>query len=313
MGHKKIYELGKLEEVDIRDIWKHEQYDFSEWLAAPENIERLNDILGLTLVEVQKEAYVGAYRCDILAQDEASGIKIVIENQLEDSNHEHLGKIITYASGLDASVVVWIVRKAREEHKSAIEWLNNNTNSNVDFFLMEVHAYRIGDSLPAVKFEVVEMPNGFIKTGKASGANGEMSKSQSERLEFWTAFNDCVIERGKPFSVRKATTDNWYDIAIGTSKAHIAITLVNKGGYIGVELYINDSKELFDSLYLKKEEIEQKLNMKFEWKRLDNKKASGIIYRLQGLNFEDHSNYPQLMNQIIDLVVPMRNVFSKYV
>ncbi len=151
MAHKKTYELGKLEEVDIRDIWKHEQFDFSEWLAEPENIERLNDILGLTLVDVQKEAYVGAYRCDIVAQDEATGTKVVIENQLEDSNHEHLGKIITYASGLGASVVVWIVRKAREEHKSAFEWLNNNTNSNVDFFLMEVHAYKIGDSLPAVK------------------------------------------------------------------------------------------------------------------------------------------------------------------
>lgn len=312
MGCKQICELGELKEVDVRKIWKHEQYDFSEWMAEQKNIERLNDILGLTLVDVTKEAYVGSYRCDLVAQDETTGVKVVIENQLEASNHDHLGKIITYASGLDAGVVVWIVKKAREEHRSAIEWLNNNTTSNVDFFLLEVHAYKIGESLPAVKFEVVEMPNDFIKNAKVSAQSGEMSKSQSERLAFWTAFNDCVADRGKLFNIRKATTDHWYDVSVGTSKAHIGITLVNKENYIGLELYINDNKELFDSLYGQRAKIEDELGMKFDWQRLDNKKASRIIYRLDGLNFDDHSNYPQLMNQIIDLVVPMRDIFSKY-
>ena len=313
MGGKQICELGELKEIDVRKIWKHEQYDFSEWMAEPENIERLNDILGLTLVDVSKEAYVGSYRCDLVAQDETTGIKVVIENQLEASNHDHLGKIITYASGLDASVVVWIVTKAREEHRSAIEWLNNNTTSNVDFFLLEVHAYKIGNSLPAVKFEVVEMPNDFIKNAKAPMQSGEMSRSQSERLMFWTQFNDRLAERGKPFNIRKATMDHWYDVSVGTSKAHIGITLVNKENFVGLELYISDSKELFDSLYLQKSKIEEELGIDFDWQRLDGKKASRILYRLDGLNFDDHSNYPQLMDQIIDLVVPMRDVFSKYV
>ncbi len=313
MGCKQIYELGELKEIDVRKIWKHEQYDFSEWMAEPQNIERLNDILGLTLVDVSKEAYVGSYRCDLVAKDETTGIKVVIENQLEASNHDHLGKIITYASGLDASVVVWIVTKAREEHRSAIEWLNNNTTSNVDFFLLEVHAYKIGDSLPAVKFEVVEMPNDFIKNAKAPVQSGEMSKSQSERLMFWTEFNDRLAERGKPFNIRKATTDHWYNVSVGTSEAGICITLVNKENYVGLELYINNNKDLFDSLYSKRAKIEEELGMHFDWQRLDNKKASRILYRLDGLNFDDHSNYPQLMNQIIDLVVPMRDTFSKYI
>lgn len=120
-------EIGKLKEVELRNLWKHEQYDFSEWLSQNENIELLNDILGLTLTDISKEVYVGSYRCDLVAVDESSGIKVIIENQLESSNHEHLGKIITYASGLDAQVVVWIVKNAKEEHRSAIEWLNNNT------------------------------------------------------------------------------------------------------------------------------------------------------------------------------------------
>ena len=158
--------IGKLEEVDIRELWKHEQYDFSEWLSKKENIENLNEILGLTLVDISKETYVGSYRCDLFAKDETTGIKVIIENQLEMSNHDHLGKIITYASGLDAKVVVWIVKEAREEHRSAIEWLNNNTNSNVNFFLIEIHAYKIGNSDNAPMFQVIEQPNDFIKNNK---------------------------------------------------------------------------------------------------------------------------------------------------
>ena len=305
--------IGKLKEVDIRELWKHEQYDFSEWLSKKENIENLNEILGLTLIDISKETYVGAYRCDLFAKDETTGIKVIIENQLEVSNHDHLGKIITYASGLDAKVVVWIVKEAREEHRSAIEWLNNNTNSNVNFFLIEIHAYKIGESDPAPMFQVVEQPNDFIKNNKSTNRDESMNKSQSQRIEFWNQFNNVVIERGKPFNIRKATTDHWYNVAIGTSDAHIDITLVNKDSLIGVELYITDNKELFDKLYERKDEIEQELGFNLDWRRLDNSKASRIVYHIKGLNFDDHSNYNELMNKTIDLVILMRNVFKKYI
>ena len=306
-------EIGKLKEVDIRSLWKHEQYDFSEWLSKEENINELNDVLGLTLTDVSKEVYVGTYRCDLVAVDESTGIKVIIENQLEASNHDHLGKIITYASGLDAQVVVWIVTQAREEHKSAIEWLNNNTNSDVNFFLIELHAYKIGDSLPAPYFEVVQKPNDFRKNTKINGDKSELNKSQVERFEFWNQFNDVLIEKGKPFNIRKATTDHWYDIAIGTSSAHIAINLVNKESNIVVELYISDNKELFDKLFDNRELIENDLGFKLDWQRLDNRSASRIKQYIKGLNFDDHSNYNELMDKTIDTAVKMRNVFKKYV
>ena len=305
--------IGKLEEVDIRELWKHEQYDFSEWLSKKENIENLNDILGLTLVDISKETYVGSYRCDLFAKDETTGIKVIIENQLEMSNHDHLGKIITYASGLDAKVVVWIVKEAREEHRSAIEWLNNNTNSNINFFLIEIHAYKIGNSDNAPMFQVIEQPNDFIKNNKSINSNDTMNKSQSQRLEFWNQFNNVLIERGKPFNVRKATTDHWYNVAIGTSDAHIDITLVNKDLVIGVELYITDNKELFDKLYQRKDEIENDLGFKLDWRRLNNSKASRIVTFIKGLNFDNHSNYNELMNKTIDLAVLMRDTFKKYI
>ena len=304
--------IGKLEEVDIRELWKHEQYDFSEWLSKKENIENLNDILGLTLVDISKETYVGSYRCDLFAKDETTGIKVIIENQLEMSNHDHLGKIITYASGL-AKVVVWIVKEAREEHRSAIEWLNNNTNSNINFFLIEIHAYKIGNSDNAPMFQVIEQPNDFIKNNKSINSNDTMNKSQSQRLEFWNQFNNVLVERGKPFNVRKATTDHWYNVAIGTSDAHIDITLVNKDSVIGVELYITDNKEFFDKLYQRKDEIENDLGFKLDWRRLNNSKASRIVTFIKGLNFDDHSNYNELINKTIDLAVLMRDTFKKYI
>ena len=306
-------ELGRLEEVNVRELWIHEQYDFSNWLAKEENIDLLNEVLGLTLVDIEKEVFVGAYRCNLVAKDEASGENVIIENQLEASNHDHLGKIITYASGLDANVVVWIVKEAREEHRSAIEWLNNNTNKNLNFFLIEIHAYRIGNSLYAPKFEIVEKPNDFIKNAKIQTGSEELNKSQSERLVFWTRFNEVVTERGKPFNLRKTTTDHWYDVAIGVSGVLVEITLVNKEGCVGIALYIIDNKELFDSLNEKKIEIESKLGFELDWQRLDGKKASRIIYRIPGLNFDDHSNYDALMNDIIDKVILFVKVFKKYV
>ncbi len=305
--------LGRLTEVDVRELWPHEQYDFSNWLAKEENIELLSETVGLTLAEVDKEVYVGAYRCDLVAKDETTGIKVIIENQLESSDNNHLGQIITYASGLDASVIIWIVKEAREEHKSAIEWLNNNTNKDLNFFLIELHAYKIGDSLAAPKFEIVEKPNDFIKNSKNNTGSGEMNKSQSERLEFWNKFNDVIIERGKPFNVRKATTDHWYDVALGTSEAHISISLVNKESCITVEVYVSDNKKIFDDLYAKKDNIEQELGLNLDWQRLDDKKASRIKYSIPGLNFDNHSNYAELMNTVIDKVVLFKKVFKKYI
>ena len=304
-------EIGRLIEVDVRELWKHEQYDFSNWLAKESNIEYLNEILGLTLIEVDKEINVGPYRCDIVATDETSGLKVIIENQLESTNHDHLGKIITYASGLDAKVIVWIVKEAKEEHRAAIEWLNNYTSSEIDFFLIEIHAYKNGDSNPAPKFEVVEKPNDFVKRSKNKD-DGELNTSQTERLIFWQLFNDRVELKGKPFNIRKPTTDHWYDIAIGTSAAKIAVDLVNKENCIILELYIHSDKDIYDSLYEKKNEIEGETGLTFEWNRLDSKKACRIKHFIYGLDFDNHSNYNQLMDEVIDKAIIMRKVIQKY-
>lgn len=305
--------LGKLKEIDIRKVWAHEQFDFSKWLANESNIQELGDVLNLSLANVETEKFVGNYRCDILCQDELTGKTVLIENQLEPTNHDHLGKIITYASGLDAAVVVWIVAEARDEHASAIEWLNKHTDDEVSFFLLEIHAYTIGDSMPAPQFHIIQQPNDFAKTAKSLSQKGELNATQTNRLEFWTSLNDTIDKKGKPFNKRKPSTDHWYSVAIGTSQCHISIELVNKDHKIRIGLWIPDNKELFDTFLEHKEEIEKVTGFTLEWDRLEGKKASVISMEIPGLDYAKQDNYPELMDEIVEKVLLFKKAFTPYI
>lgn len=147
-------------------MWPHEALDFTPWLSQDDNIALLADAVGLDITVDETESSVGDFNVDIFASETGTDRKIIIENQLEDTNHDHLGKLITYASGKSADVIIWVVKHAREEHKAAIEWLNNHTDEKIGFFLCEIKLYRIGTSEPAVKFEVIEKPNDWTKEVK---------------------------------------------------------------------------------------------------------------------------------------------------
>lgn len=303
--------LGKMKEVDVRSVWSHEQYDFSKWLATEENMQELGKVLNLSLTEIETEKSVGNYRCDILCKDELTGKTVLIENQLETTNHDHLGKLITYASGLDASVVVWVVADAREEHASAIEWLNKYTTSDVDFFLLEIHVYAIGDSSPAPMFRVVEQPNDFAKMSKTA-VRGEWSESQTCRYEFWNRLNDALDRKGRPFNKHKASTDHWYSVSVGSSQCHISMALVNKEHKIRVGFWTPDNKEMFDELSRHRNEIETSFGAPLKWDRLDGKKAAVISSDIPGLNFGKQDNYPQLIDESIERVVKLREAVKPF-
>ena len=306
-------ELGKLKEIDIRKVWAHEQYDFSDWLAKEENIQYLGDTLNLSLSDVEKEKFVGSYRCDILCKDEITGKNVIIENQLESTNHDHLGKIITYASGLDAAVVIWIVGNAKEEHASAIEWLNKHTDEEISFFLIEVHAYTIEGSKPAPYFKIIQQPNDFAKQVKSISRNAEMNDSQSSRLEFWTLFNEILERRGKPFNKRKATVDHGYAVAVGSSRCHISIDLVNRDHIIRINMWIPDDKELFDSFFSNKEDIEKEVGHPLTWKKSEDKKAAYAYSVIEGLDFNHPDNYENLINKSIEEVLRFKKAFQPYI
>ena len=306
-------ELGKLEEIDIRKVWAHEQYDFSDWLSKEDNIQQLGNTLNLSLTDVETEKFVGSYRCDIICKDEITGKNVLIENQLEPTNHDHLGKIITYASGLDASVIIWIVESAKEEHSSAIEWLNKHTDDDVSFFLIEVHAYTIEGSKPAPYFKIIQQPNDFVKQVKNITKNTELNDSQNSRLEFWNRFNDVLEKNGKPFNKRKATTDHWYSVAVGSSQCHISIDLVNREHKIRISMWIPDNKSLYDTFYSNKDSIEKEIGHSINWDKLDDKKAAYAYTFIEGLDFNKQDNYDALMNSVINEVLLFRKAFKSYI
>ena len=216
--------LGKLKEIkDLRRIWPHEALDFTPWLAEEDNLALLSDAVGLDIALDETESSVGSFNVDIYATEIGTERKIIIENQLEDTNHDHLGKLITYASGKSADVIIWVVKRAREEHRSAIEWLNNHTDENIAFFLVEIKLYQIGDSDIAVKFEVVEKPNDWAKEIKRSTSNRPILQ---KRYDYWQAFNDYAFSKSgfsKVFNKRKASTDHWMTLSVGSSACSISL------------------------------------------------------------------------------------------
>lgn len=306
--------LGKLKEVPLREVWRDEEDDFSPWLADPENIAELSDILGLSLTDIEREKHVGPFECDIVCKDEISGETVVIENQLEATNHDHLGKVITYASGLEASVVVWIVSKAKPEHASAIQWLNAHTDDTLSFFLIEIKAYQIGDSKPAPKFNIIEQPNDFVRNSKKERNDSEKNNARkASQLEFWEQFNDVIEERGRPFNIRSPRPQHWYNVAIGSSECHISVTLVNSENKIGVEIYIRNNKDLYNSLFDHKEAIEKSLGHELTWMALEGKTAARIVTYIPGLDFENKSNYRELMDAVIDMIIAFKKAFKPYI
>lgn len=268
--------LGKIKKItDLRSVWAHEEYDFSQWLSEEENLALLSDAIGIDIVLEELESPVGGFSVDLYASEEGTGRKIIIENQLEDTNHDHLGKIITYASGKDASVVVWIVKRARDEHRQAIEWLNQHTDEQIGFFLVEIELWQIDDSAYAPMFKVVERPNDWAKEIKKVSATS--NATQQARLEYWTAFNNYAFANkafAKEFKQRKPSTDHWMSLSIGTSACGMSILRLQQQSQVGVELYINDDKELFRSLYERKAEIEADVGAELDWRELPEKKAS---------------------------------------
>jgi len=269
-------QLGKLEKVDLREFWKHEAFDFTNWLAEEENLVILSDEIGIGITLIETEANVGRFNVDILAEEENTGRKIIIENQLESTNHDHLGKLITYASGFDAEIVIWIVKEVRDEHKQAIDWLNEHTDDKINLFAMKMELWRIGDSPYAPKFQIISKPNDWAKALRKSTAQSNLSDTKLMQLEFWTKFKEYAQEKDTKLRLRKPYPQYWYDISIGNSIAYISLIVDTQNDQLRCELYIPDSKELFYELRKYKDEIDKKIGSELKWMELEGKKASRI-------------------------------------
>jgi hypothetical protein len=303
--------LSKLEKIDLRDIWPHEALDFTKWLAEEENLDLLSNEIGISLKLIGIEVPIGNFNLDILAEEENTGHKIIIENQLEPTNHDHLGKIITYAAGKDAKVILWIVRDAREEHRQAIEWLNNRTDNEIGFFLIKIEAYKIDNSPPAPKFELICKPNEWAKITKTNLSNSHVSRTKLQQLEFWESFKDYVRTKDSAINLQTPSPKHWYDVSIGTSLAHIGLTVNTKNNQIACEFYINKDKDFYKYLQKRIKEIESDLN---EIPNLvDAKVASSIKIQKKTDGIFATEELKNNFKWLYDKTILFKKVFPKYI
>jgi hypothetical protein len=308
----KVMTLGKLRKIDLREAWKHEANDFTKWLSQEENLELLGDAIGFDIKLIQTEAAVGDFSADILAEEENTGKKIIIENQLEITNHNHLGQIVTYASGYDAEVIVWVVKDVREEHRRAIDWLNEHTDETIEFYLLKIELWQIGESPYAPKFEIISKPNDWAKTVKESVGQGELTKTKLDQLEFWNQFKNYGLRNKSKLHFRKTYPQHWTDISIGNSDSHISLTINSKEGLFATELYIPDNKELYARLLTHREDIEKDLGEKAEWMELPGKKASRIKVSFAG-DFNNKPHWEAYFEKLLREAEKFYSIFPKYI
>lgn len=208
-------------------------------------------------------------------------------------------------------MIVWLFKRAREEHRAAIEWLNNHTDENIGFFLCEIKLFRIGSSEPAVKFEVVERPNDWTKEVKKTTLT---NASQQLRYDYWAAFQDYAFQNtrfSRSFRHRKPAKDYWMSFAIGSSECHIEASQIHKRNELSVELYIDLNKDLFRSLYAMRETIEAEADLSFDWRELPNNKASRIVAH-KSVAFDDRAQWSEHFDWMIDVMLAFKKTFPKY-
>ena len=304
--------FGVLQRLDLRKIWENEARDFTPWLA--DHIQELGETLGLELELTQREADVGDFSLDILAKDLGTGKIVIIENQLTKTDHDHLGKLLTYASGFDAFTVVWIAETIRDEHRQALEWLNQRTDSETQFFGVVIEVLQIDESKPAFNFKPVVFPNEWQKTQRKRSETTVSSRGEAYRAYFQKLIDD-LRETHKFTGAKVGQPQNWYSFTSGYYGVTYGATFA-QGRRVRAELYIDmgdfdKNKRLFDVLAEDRERIEQEYGEPLEWERLDEKRASRIAVYRQGAIDNDEETLADIRNWMIDRLLKMKKVFSK--
>jgi hypothetical protein len=304
--------LGEIKKVQLRKIWKNEAYDFTPWLS--ENIEQIGEAIGIELEFEDKEVSVGPYSADILAKDAGTDKFVVIENQLEKTNHDHLGKCITYASVLDASAVIWIASKFTDEHKKALDWLNDHTSDEIGFYGIKVELWQIDNSQPAVRFNVVSEPNAVVRQATKRKEQGELTDTRKKQLEFWTAFREKLAETGKVRSLQTPRPQYWFDVALGKSGINLSNTFNTDRNEIGVRVYIGNKKveEWLPYFESKKEIIETQIGSELIWNpNPDNRDK--VITLTKHFDLENKENWKIGIEWLAEKTIKFRQTFSKII
>ncbi len=312
--------LGRLHKVELREAWLSECNDFTPWLAQEENLKLLAETIGIELELESQEKEVGPFRADILCKDTATDNWVLIENQLERTDHCHLGQLLTYAAGLNAVTIVWIAQRFTEEHRAALDWLNEHTDDKIYLFGLEIELWRIGDSPIAPKFNIISQPNDWARTVQAAAAGGEPTGHKQLQLNFWTAFREFMEAKKSFVRCQKPSPQHWMSHAIGRSGVHLnsIVSIWNsetngKRPEIRSDLMLTglNAKKEFAALLEQKEAIEKALGFPLRWHNPDGKQCR--IYSRQDADFLNEQLWPQQFDWLRQRLESMHRVFAPIV
>ena len=307
--------LGKLERLNLRAAWSHEATEFTPWLARPENLQMLAESLGLEELElVGTEHLVGDFKLDILCSDDEG--QVIIENQLEKTNHGHLGQIITYAAGVNARKIIWIAESFRTEHVAALEFLNQHTTDALNFFAVEIELWRIGNSPLAPSFNVAVKPNNWSKAGQQTAkAAATMTPMKQLQHKFWLDWSAWLSDKNSALKTTKPRPQHWTNISIGRSGFRLSATVNSRENYVAMGLYIDhrDSKSMFAQLQKQQAPIEAALGISFSWQELPDGHACRINHIRPDSPLGDESRWPTYFAWLEDAGVRMAAEFGNRV
>lgn len=314
--------LGRLERVPLRDAWTSESIDFTPWLAREENLKLLGETIGLELELESQEEGVGVFRADVVCRDTATDGLVIVENQLERTDHTHLGQLLTYAAGLDAVTIVWVGERFADEHRAALDWLNEHTDNKVNLFGLEVELWRIGESPIAPKFNVVSQPNGFSRALKGVASGGaDVTQYKQLQLEFWTAFRAFMESQNGVVRCPRPSARHFMRHAAGRAGVQLRCIISSTNSTneshapeVRVELAIEtaDAKRVFAALESQKEEIETVLAFPVTWHNPDDT-AGSKIYTRQDADWMDRQTWQQNFAWMQQRLEAMYEVFSPLV
>jgi hypothetical protein len=306
--------LGRLERVELRAIWADEARGLTPWLATEENLKLLGDTIDIELELEAQERDVGPFRADILCKDTRDDSWVLIENQIERTDHRHLGQLLTYASGLDAVTIVWIAGSFIDEHRAALDWLNRITAENFRFFGLEIELWRIGTSPAAPKFNVVAKPNDWAQSvGQAarSIASGALNERGQRYIAYWGALSDFLSTTGSRLKLRKPLPHYWFDIGIGRAGITLTALAGFRDKWIAVDLIIrNDPRKLtYRSLLTDRDTIQSQLGFELDWHEMAGKDRSRIEIRQSGVDPMKQSDWPAQHDWIAKHLIALDRVF----
>ena len=306
--------------MDVRDIWQSEATDFTPWLGLPDNLSLLGEAIGLELELEAQERRVGPFRADLLCKDIATDHWVLIENQLARTDHGHLGQLLTYASGLKAVTIVWVADRFTEEHRAALDWLNDITDDKFNFFGLEIEAWRINDSVAAPKFNVVSKPNDWSRqVAQGAEAIAEMTPTKQLQMDFWTDFREYAGSHAQKIRPTKAFPQHWMNMALGRSGAHlaaIASLMDSESGTFGnhelraeVTFSGPDAEAFYQHFDRFRSEIEAEFGEPLVWHNPETTQSSRLYVR-KPVDLESRDHWPDYHRWLVQKLDRLHEVFS---